>query len=486
MAKHGIAALGRPHGIQWNADWLSFLKRWPEGARVSGDRPLPPWPGVTTPGKVPEGADWIDDVAEIVGASDLTKQLVQKRPSLHFWDQRLLRHAYPVARTVGGDPIVQVTSGRHAGHILRVGHESWDGFFEQLATLGTQHRADDADDYDEFQDEAGPVLRRLRYRGGAPSTDQVVGVLLHRDFDGATRLARSFREFYAALWRARQPTPAVGKAKQAKAAAVSIVELPSSARSISADRERAYAGGPFGNAFMVVGVDGKVTTTPWSSGITGVIGAAGSVYVSDLGGLRASSDGGRRFSTVMKGKVKSMARDAHGGLWLAVEKQGDTLMFSRDWRKFAPVSGPSGKLVVLGPGAGGALGAAFDQLFVAEPGKSARVIGTPQPDKRINAALATAKGTLLAGAASLMRSTDGGKTWRIVSQLGNAGISGLFQTWTDEIIVAMSGKKIWLSRDDGKSFQAVPVTLGDIAWSANELAGKILVVAGSQLVRIAM
>jgi len=32
----------------------------------------------------------------------------------------------------------------------------------------------------------------------------------------------------------------------------------------------------------------------------------------------------------------------------------------------------------------------------------------------------------------------------------------------------------------------VAVTLDDIAWSANELAGKILVLAGAQLVRIAM
>lgn len=485
MARHDIATLGRPHGIHWNADWLGFLKRWPEGARVAGDRPLPPWPGVTTPGKIPKDADWIRDVTEILGASDLTKQLAQKRPSLHFWDQRLLRHAYPVARTAGGDPIVQVTIGRHAGHILRVGHESWDGFFEQLATLGAKRRADE-DDYDEFQDEAGPVLRRLGYKGGAPTTDQVVGVLLHRDFDGATRLARSFREFYAALWRARQSAPAGGKAKQAKAKSVSIIDLPASARSLSADRERAYAGGPFSNAFMIVGVDGEVTSTRWSSGITGVVGAAGSVYVSDLRGLHASADGGKRFSTVMKGKVKSMARDAHGGLWLAVEKQRDTLMFSKDWRKFAPVSGPSGRLGVFGPGAGGALGAAFDQLFVAEPGKSARVIGTPQPGQSIEAALATAKGTLLAGAAGLTRSTDGGKTWRKVPQLGDAGISGLFQTWTAEIIVAMSGKQIWLSRDDGKSFEVVPVTLDDIAWSANELAGKILVVAGAQLVRIAM
>src|SRR3569623_3709596 len=104
----------------------------------------------------------------------------------------------------------------------------------------------------------------------------------------------------------------------------------------------------------------------------------------------------------MKGMVMSMARDAHGGLWRAGEKQRDTLMFSKDWRKFAPVSGPSGRRVVFGPGAGGALGAAFDQLFVAEPGKSARVIGTPQPGQRIEAALATAEGTLLAGAAGLM------------------------------------------------------------------------------------
>ena len=114
------------------------------------------------------------------------------------------------------------------------------------------------------------------------------------------------------------------------------------------------------------------------------------------------------------------------------------------------------------------------------------MIGTPQPGQSIEAALATAKGTLLAGAAGLTRSTDGGKTWRKVPQLGDAGISGLFHTWTDESIVAMSGKKIWLSHDDGKSFEGVPVTRDDIAWSANELAGKILVVAGAQLVRIAM
>ncbi|HEX5475005.1 MAG TPA: hypothetical protein VFX12_10120 [Vicinamibacterales bacterium] len=481
MLKTNFVALGRPHGVRWQADWLRFLERFPQGARLSGDRALPPWPRVTTPGKAPARANWLGDVAEITGASDLTRQLVQKRPSLHFWDQRLLRHAYPVARTHGGDPIVQVTSGRHAGHILLTNHDNWDGFFERLATLGTRRPAAHDEEYDDFQDEAGPVLRRLGYKGGAPTTDQVVGVLLHRDFDGATRIARSFRELYVALWRARQPArPARGKQR-----AVSILDLPSSARVIGADRERAYMGGPYGDALISVTADGTITSQRWSHGITGILCCADGVYVSDLGGLRLSRDRAGRPSTLLAGKVRSMAREGRGGLWLTVEKRDDVLLYSKTWRRFTPVRAPRGRIVVFGSGAGGVLGATFDQLFVASGGKPARVIATPQPGQRIDAAIQTVKGTLLAGASALMRSVDGGNTWRKVARLGDAGISGLFQTWTDEIIVAVSGKQIWLSRDDAASFQPVSVPLDDVAWSAHELAGKILVVAGSQLVRIA-
>jgi hypothetical protein len=471
-----IVALGRPLGIRWQPDWLRFVKRHPAGVRISVDRALPPWPGVTTPGKVPKNADWLDDIAEIVGSSQLSRQLAQKRPALHFWDQRLLRHAYPIARSHGGDPIVQVTSGRHAGHILRTNHENWFGFFDALAALGSHARGGDDSD---FVDEAGPVLRKLGYKGGAPTTDQVVGVLLHRDFDGATRLARSFRELYAVLWRAHQPVPRA----RAGTRTVSSVDLPSSARVIAANRESAYMGGLYGDALMSMSADGTIASQPWRTGITGITVAKDTLYVSDLSGLRVSRNGGKKFSTVVTGRINAMARDARNALWLAAEKRG--LMYSKDWRRFAQVRGPEGRIVLFGPGAAGVLGANFDQLFVASDGKPPRVLGTPQRHQRIDAALETSKGTLLAGASSLMRSADGGKTWRKVTQLGDKGISGLFQTWTEGIIVAVSGKQIWLSRDDARSFEPVPARISDVAWSASELAGEILVVAGSQLIRIA-
>ncbi len=473
-----LRRLATQRRVDLQPDWRAFSVRVPTSINVAADRPLPEWPGVTTPGRAP-GADWVDDVAEVFGAEALCRQLAKKRPQLHFWDQRLLRHAYPVARTMGGDPIVQVAGGRLAGHVLRTNHENWDGFFEHLAKLG-ERRVDD-----DFEAEAGPLLRRLGYVSGAPTTDQVIGVLLHRRFDGATRLTKSFADFYRAIWRARRPERSRIGSARGSTSAPRVLEIPTSARRISANRERAYLGGLHGDALVAVASDGTVDRVASYPRITGIVASATSLYVSDLGALRASDDGGKSFAVVLRGRIDAMATDEGNRLWLSATR-GDknVLFYSTDWKKFAAVPAPTNGLVVVhGSGAGGVLVSSFDELFVGKDGKPPTSLGVPEQYERIDVAIATSKGTLLVGTTgALMRSTNEGKTWRSV-KLGARGVTCLFAA-SDDSIIAATGKRLWLSRDDGRSFGAVQVRVADAVWAGAELGRELLLVAESQLVRL--
>lgn len=127
--------LADEHDLALRADFADFLDTFPQGIRKF---PFEVWPKAT--GKAephaggPDDEHWANEVAEIYGVSALDR-LYAKAGSdggCHLWNVCLLPHAYLVARTHGGDPIVQVTRGKHAGKILLTNHETYYGFFEHL------------------------------------------------------------------------------------------------------------------------------------------------------------------------------------------------------------------------------------------------------------------------------------------------------------------------------------------------------------------
>lgn len=108
---------------------------------------------------------------------------------LRFWHVNLLKHAYPVGKSMMGDPIVQVTNGKYKGQIFMTNHEGWYGGFEHFALRNEEDFEELEEMLEDFIDIEEVQLREL-------STDQFIEILNIDDLDGNIFLAGGFDDFY--------------------------------------------------------------------------------------------------------------------------------------------------------------------------------------------------------------------------------------------------------------------------------------------------
>jgi hypothetical protein len=158
-------------GVKLSREHRAFLGDHAASLPVDDDHPPPPRAGAKA--KAGAAPVWAKDVSVLFGVNDLVKQLTQKKDDIGFWDRRLNRFAVAIGRCFDGDVLVQVTGGRHVGHIVRISHDDYDDLFARQRKAG-----------------------------------QRVDALLDDDLEGTERIARSFNEFYEALlrtFRARKP-----------------------------------------------------------------------------------------------------------------------------------------------------------------------------------------------------------------------------------------------------------------------------------------
>lgn len=212
-----IEDLEDTYNFKFTAEMKAFLKVHPKGVKQSkeGGLRLPPWKGVLdrAPTKSIRQGDeesWCDDIREIYGIEGIDafcgktgdyEDDEENDEELHFWHLRLLPHIYPIASSHSGDMIGQVTRGKHKGNIIFVNHEAYHGGIECIAQLFL------SEDAQEFVSENRSILKRLGYVHTPPTTDQVVGMLLHPDFDFAFCVAKSFKAFYQVLGKALAAGP---------------------------------------------------------------------------------------------------------------------------------------------------------------------------------------------------------------------------------------------------------------------------------------
>jgi len=131
-----------------NEDYKSFLKehngynfQWwlhsdlGEHVKMVGDKEL------RKMAKMPidkEDKEWIDEVNELFGAN--TEKYTDLIPSTgqpydHFYDVAFGRFFYPIGKDGGGNPMVQITSGKHKGKLAMIDHEVYYGGLESLITM---------------------------------------------------------------------------------------------------------------------------------------------------------------------------------------------------------------------------------------------------------------------------------------------------------------------------------------------------------------
>lgn len=188
---------------KYNADFLEFWRSsgLPADERLLADKLLA-WPGVSEASnemteekmKVADKTGMYSDVA------NLYPPRLSEKKSDRFWHERLNAHAYPIGNTYGGDPIVQATTGKHAGKIFLTNHECWHGSFEHLLSGSEEGQR-------ELEEEFEDAMEELELTSLASlTTDQLLDFMMHEGLDGNCLLANDFREFYRNLCRYRGAT----------------------------------------------------------------------------------------------------------------------------------------------------------------------------------------------------------------------------------------------------------------------------------------
>ena len=173
--------LAKKHGFDLDSGYRTYLRTTPKGG-------LAEWEGSAA--GTPESPAMIGEVPGLFSEEELVAHLSENK--LYFWHHKLLQHAYVIAKSYGGDPVVQVARGKHAGKVLLTNHENLYGGFQFLAEVP----AGDRDDAEEFAEAAG--LESLDELAEL-STDQVVEILLNEELDGAIELGQSFAAFHRNL-----------------------------------------------------------------------------------------------------------------------------------------------------------------------------------------------------------------------------------------------------------------------------------------------
>lgn len=487
-------------GVKLSREHRAFLSDHSTSLPVDDDNPPPPRAGVDAkPGSAPA---WAKDVSVVFGANDLIKQLTQKKDDIGFWDRRLNRFAVAIGRCFDGDVLVQVSGGRHAGHILRINHDEYYGLFEHLPKVGGLRLPP------EFTDRVMPVLRRLRYRTGAPTCDQIVGALVHADLEGAERLARSFNELYQALLRAFRPLKPPGPD-------VTFTRLDHSAQAFAITKERTYILGarfvrgatleyrvlrvrPTGKPKAVARAEGFWNRQPTMIALGNrVLFAVGdALYVSTNDGPAKELRVGPRSSRA-RTDITGVGADGNGGAWVLArvvtsepgperhwsdETDVLGLFWSKDGVRFVARSWPHDDDVsadIVGSTTRGLLIATHDRLYLLGPRGTIKQLGRPERNNPIVGATITSTGTLLAkmwlGGTQLRRSTTHGRMWRRLD-VKDREIKTVHCTSTGTVV--LGGKKLWISRDDGETFAPLPVRLRGVVDALGEAGSKLLVGAG--------
>jgi hypothetical protein len=467
--------LASEYQFTFRKDAKELLSAFPQGAGHRGTLRLCAWPGVVDAcdGSLSksEDFDWRANVSEIFGveALDAMYRKAKADGDLGFWNLRLVPHAYVIAKTYGGDPIVQVARGRHAGKVLYTNHESYHGFFEHLASMIP------TEEQREFFAETRQVWKKLGFVPSTVDTDQIVEFLLHKSFDGATVIASSVKDFYAQLGQARgvQNAPAHGKA-DARAArprpSVMRVNMGSrrlELRAAASDGVTTYVAGGGG---LYATSDGRTVTSLKVAieGIEDIFVGKKELWVCGNGSaLARSTDGGRSFQSVAIAGIGSISketyvwgltRDDHGDLWVAgSHEEGETYVaISSNDRTFRKV--PLEDQLGLGR-----LRASTHGILI--PSQRGRVWlgkgGEIHPTGlRASAAVmdvfASVSGALLAvdRDSKAYRSENVGKTWKSARVPRNAGpLQGIGQLPDGRLLIVGKAGFMALSDDDGKTFE---------------------------------
>jgi len=489
VAKAKVRTLAKAAGIRFPADYLTFLDTQATSLR------LPEHDSSDDDG---DRDDWVGQIAEIFGAKQIEKVLSRKRGD--FWAPPLHRHAVPIARTWDGDPVLLVVAGRSAGQVLLGNHETYYGFFENLARLGGK-RVDA-----EFEQAAGRILRRRGYRGGAPTTDHVVGLLLHPDLDGGERIARSFSAFLRSCERARSGKAAskLGKGE------VAVVPMEWRIWSFARLGERLFAIGEGGKKratwkIIEVHADGRMEALAPAPPEATLQAVHGRLYITARLGLWSWVPG-KDPRQLLRGKFEGVGSDGRKGVWaIASERKprGDImdqhirLFRSRDGQRFTAVpTDREGLVSVHNPSKQGLLLSAFEpgedayyvqSLFVLGP--SGKLLDLEVPDDEgVEDVLVTKRNTLVAAMEiTLWRSATSGRSWKRVRGVpsGNWGDEARLVELSNGRLVLLRRRKLFVSRNDGASFSALPFRFKASVDAAVELDGQLLVAAERTLYRIA-
>lgn len=494
-----VSTLAEEHDLALRPDFRDFLEAFPSGVRRF---PLPAWAKAKRARAPINDARWAEDIAEIHGIAALDKLYgkADKDGECHFWNLRFLPHAYVVARSMEGDPIVQVARGRHAGKILRIDHESYHGFLEHLCALIPS--ASEA----EFLAETARNWKKLGVTIPKLGTDAFVGFLLHGDFDAAELLASSFAEFYGELGRIRGAHEVASSAGRGAPAASSKAAAPLALPKLRVvhrgrgsawnpeliaacvDGSSAYfAGSRNGKTALLRTTDGKnfaKLACPHPD-VLDVEASGSQLWVCGGKQLVAhSADGGRSWKKqtldLFRNYLWGIAADAQKRLWVLGDDDGKLATSVNSGKSFTMIA-PSATVQGAGRLQTSRHGVLVPSGNTLRLGRSGKVHATTLRARGVRAAMATQAGTILVAdaAGSVQRSTDGGKTWtkaRIFKgPVEPDQLTCLAQSERGWILVAGTMWFVAISFDDGQTFRGIEHDQEMLMFgSAVPLAGGVL------------
>lgn len=455
------AGLSQLLGVPPDAAWWSFAGTLRDSV---SPKTLPPWSPVKAIRAPNDHTGLAGEVRELYSAERLAGLLksADANGGLGFWSRHLCATAYPIGETNSGDPIVQIASGARAGEVLVTNHETYHGFLDELARFigeGTCRPS--------FLEQANGLLSR-KHRlvdGQAPSTAQVLALVLHEELDGPTRLAKSFGAFYALLKRGpsqrkqktvleTQPLPPHCGKLQGTEGALGLFS------GFDAERSR-----PDGGSMIFRAGWGQLSAFAfqldfWVRGLfvrDDLMVAWG--YDNNKSQCMArSQDKGQTFERASCAlMIDSMCAESDGVLWAAVS---DTSRSYFAWsddqaRTFSPVHlSASGLTRVFGPCRDGLLASCFDHLFVLNR-KAPREM-SPARNERIDRALETRSGAwLIATTQGVLRSDDSGLVWSRCEGTRPMSEARILVELSDGCVVVSDGERLFQSVDDGRSFAVV-------------------------------
>lgn len=401
-------------------DWVEFAQHFPSGWRAGvDDDALFAWVGSSKANEATSELVPIVDVTELLGPTPSTKQSMA-----WTWPVSLWRHACPVGRAANGDELVQVGAGRLQGTILRVDHETfvappdWPG-----------------------------------------STDALVELLVE---EPAEVVADSLSELCARICAGRRANPSTTRA----------FDLPCSMQSLDVDGDRILLG-PSSHAGPVTLLKGgRLQSLPvMRAHVQRVVLRGARILLLHPRALELSLDGGASFRELAVGRASDATLLDDGTLLVA--RQEEIGWSTDDGKRFEWRKSPArARAFVFGPTTHGLTLGSYDQLLFV----SANDIRATRPRRssRVMSVTETPSKTLLAvvDAVGVLRSTDGGETWRKSKGSPPGGLRVVVLSGGSTIVV--DGRELFRSTDDGASFERVRVLRDEVVAMAPFEDGLVL------------